>query len=122
MMPPHCTETSLDHDGRLRSCSLSAGHEGDHMGWDCQTWEPPGAVLQRLQRTWGTTHRIAWTGSMWLATARDRRARWRSHVEPTPQQLEASLHRHTAHPPTGIQSIASSVRSGRVCPDGGTVP
>ncbi|PDP86196.1 hypothetical protein CQJ94_18405 [Glycomyces fuscus] len=61
-------------------------------------WEAPGATLARLRAVWGRTHHVAWTGSYWVATARDRRAPHRSHVEPTPGLLERELQRHTGHP------------------------
>ncbi|MFD6953415.1 MULTISPECIES: hypothetical protein [unclassified Nocardiopsis] len=97
--PPVCGETSLDRDTRHLVCVLDTGHDGDHQDARGTRWEPPRTTLVRLRRRWGRTHRVAWTGSYWVATARDRRVRWRSHIEPTPDQLEADLRRHTGHPP-----------------------
>ena len=96
-MPPHCAETSLDDHGIPRSCALEAGHEGDHMGWDATTWEPPGEVLARLRQAWGRTHRIVWIGRMWMATAHDRRTHHRTEIEPTP--LRRDQPRRPRHPP-----------------------
>ncbi|WP_262391655.1 hypothetical protein [Nocardiopsis sp. CNR-923] len=39
-----------------------------------------------------------WTDSLWTATARSRAVKWRTEIEPTPEQLEERLRRH-AHPP-----------------------
>lgn len=97
-MPPHCTETSLDEHGIPRSCSLSAGHDGDHMSWTADTWQDPTEVLPRLTSRWGRTHRVSWTGRLWLATDRNPQSHWRTEVEPTPGQLEASLRRHHGDP------------------------
>ncbi|WP_435107365.1 hypothetical protein [Nocardiopsis synnemataformans] len=101
MMPPHCTEKALDRNGHRRYCVLEAGHEGDHMDRYGRTWEPPGVTLARLQRRWGHTHRVAWTGETWLATAHDPSAPWRSETERTPEQLEESLQRHN---PQGVNA------------------
>jgi len=98
MMPPHCTETSLDTDGIPRSCSLSAGHDGAHMSWTAETWEDPTTVLPRLVSRWGRTHQFAWTGRLWRATDRSPDSHWRTEIEPTPEQLEASLRRHHGEP------------------------
>lgn len=102
-MPPLCSETALDRDGCHRVCVQDVGHDGGHQDVKGYQWEPPGVALDRLRARWGSTHRIAWTGSLWLATAHDRRARWRSHVEPTPDQLEASLRRHAGQPQVPAQ-------------------
>lgn len=93
-MPPHCSETARDCDGRPRHCVLEAGHGGDHLDWRSESWEPPGFTLARLQARWGRTHRVVWTGHMWPATAHDPNADWRTETEPTSQQLEVSLRRH----------------------------
>ncbi|MEE2050290.1 hypothetical protein [Nocardiopsis tropica] len=104
-MPPHCTETSLDRNGIPRACVMEAGHEGDHMDHQARTWEPPGTVLARLRETWGRTHRVVWTGRMWMATAHRRDVDWRTETEPTVEQLEESLRRH------GYQPAAETTRS-----------
>lgn len=107
MMPPHCAETSLDRNGIPRCCVMEAGHEGDHMDRQGGTWEPPGIVLQRLRETWGRTHRIIWTGRMWMATAHRDDVHWRTEVEPTPGQLEESLHAHSRPPARTRASVTS---------------
>ena len=99
VVPPPCGQSALDPGARRRVCAEETGHDGEHVDVTGYRWEAPGAVLARLQQTWESTHRIAWTGTYWVATARDPLSRWRSHVEPTPAQLEADLRRHTGHPP-----------------------
>jgi hypothetical protein len=111
MMPPHCTETSLDRNGVPRCCVIEAGHEGDHMDHQARTWEPPGTVLARLRETWGRTHRIIWTGRMWIATAHRDDVHWRTEVEPTPAQLEESLQKHSRPPDRPRARSASSAPS-----------
>lgn len=90
-MPASCDESSLDQQGRLRQCLLNSGHDGSHRSDAGENWEAPGVVLERLRVKWGRTHRIAWTGTLWMATAYDRRSHWRTEIEPTPEQLEARL-------------------------------
>lgn len=99
MFPPPCTEARINSHGSTRTCCLDTGHDGDHMDAAGNTWEPPGQTLLRLTARWGRTHRIAWTGKLWLATHRDRRSHWRTEIEPTPELLEASLRKHHGHPP-----------------------
>ena len=99
VVPPPCGESALDPGARRRVCVEEAGHGGAHVGGTGYPGGAPRAVLARLRQAWGHTHRIAWTGTYWVATAHDPRSRWRSHVEPTPAQLEADLRRHTGHPP-----------------------
>lgn len=110
MMPPHCTETALDEHSRGRSCSLEAGHDGDHMDWHGQTWEDPRTVLTRLHARWGRTHRIVCTGRLWLATDRNPRSHWRTEVEPTAELLEVRLEEHHGAPsgPPAYQAQATS--------------
>ncbi|MEU0490521.1 hypothetical protein ABZ249_14935 [Nocardiopsis sp. NPDC006139] len=96
MIPRPCGETSLNSGGFRRTCVLDSDHAGDHEDLDGRTWQPPGTVLARLRAAWGDTHRIAWTGSLWVAVHRDPAASWRTHVEPTPAQLEDRLRRHEA--------------------------
>lgn len=103
MIPRACRETALDRDCRHHVCAEDAGHEGDHQDARGYRWEPPRTALDQLQHRWGRTHRVSWTGSYWVATARDRRARWRSHIEPTPGQLERELRRHTGPLPVPAQ-------------------
>ncbi|MFL1376055.1 MULTISPECIES: hypothetical protein [unclassified Nocardiopsis] len=94
MIPPLCGQAALNRNGSRRTCVLDADHPGDHedpTGW---TWQPPETVLAHLRDTWGTTHRIAWTGALWVAVHRDPAAPWRTHVEPTPDQLEDRLRQH----------------------------
>ncbi|MDT0331759.1 hypothetical protein [Nocardiopsis lambiniae] len=98
MIPPPCGHTALDRGGLRRTCVLDTDHDGDHQDVKGRTWRPPETVLDGLRSRWGTTHRIAWTGSMWLATHRDPTAPWRTHVEPTPEQLEERLHQHADRP------------------------
>ena len=95
MMPPHCSETSSDRSGIPRACVMEAGHEGDHLDRRGRTWEPPGVVLVRLRETWGRTHRVVWTGRMWIATAHRPDADWRTTIEPTVEQLEERLRART---------------------------
>ena len=116
MMPPHCAETSLDRNGIPRCCVIEVGHEGDHMDHQGRTWEPPGIVLVRLRETWGSTHRIIWTGRMWIATAHQTDVHWRTEIEPTPGQLETSLHEHS-RPPTRTRTP-----SARPAPGTGSTP
>ena len=99
VIPPPCGESALDMCARRRVCVEDAEHDGEHVDVTGHRWEDPRVALDRLRARYGRTHTIAWTGTYWVATARDRRARWRSHVEPTPAQLEADLLRHTGHPP-----------------------
>lgn len=96
MIPNPCGETALNSGGSRRTCVLDSDHPGDHEASDGWTWQPPETVLARLRAVWGATHRIAWTGSLWVAVHRDPAASWRTHVEPTPAQLEDRLRRHTA--------------------------
>jgi len=51
------------------------------------------ATLRRLQEQWKETHRITCTGRLWIATAHDPNAPWRTEIEDTPDQLEARLRR-----------------------------
>lgn len=99
MTPPPCGETALDRSGSPRTCVLDSAHEGDHFDGRGRSWEPPGVTLARLRRSWGRTHRIVWTGSLWMATAHARTCRWRTVIEPTPAQLEEGLRRHASPPP-----------------------
>lgn len=98
MYPPLCNETRLNQHSFLRACCLDSGHDGDHMEISGATWAPPGETLLRLNARWGRTHRIAWTGRYWLATHRNPYTHWRTEVEPTPEQLEASLRHHHGSP------------------------
>ncbi|MFJ9554422.1 hypothetical protein ACIRPH_11435 [Nocardiopsis sp. NPDC101807] len=84
---------------------IEVGHDGDHMDARGVCWEPPGATLARLNKELGSTHQIAWTGSLWLATARDPAAPHRSEVENTPEQLIAAIRRHNA--PTTPEPVRS---------------
>ena len=86
-----CGNTSLDTSGGVRTCALAQGHTGPHVDTHGHDWEPPEVVLKRLQDRWGATHRIVWTGRMWVATAHRADVPWRTEIEPTPQQLEARL-------------------------------
>lgn len=109
MYPPLCAEIRLNSSGYPRSCCLDAGHDGDHMEISGDTWAPPGETLMKLNARWGRTHRIAWTGRLWLATDRNPSSHWRTEVEPTPEQLEMSLRRHHGPPPgPATESAASS--------------
>ncbi|MES0908533.1 hypothetical protein [Nocardiopsis tropica] len=92
-MPPLCVEARLDACGRRRACVLDRGHDGDHQDLKGESWEPPGVTLARLKKVWGHTHRIVWTGTLWVATAHSRAVPWRTEVEPTPAQLEERLRR-----------------------------
>jgi hypothetical protein len=98
VIPPACRETALDRDCRHHVCTEDAGHEGDHVSVRGHRWKTPRTTLARLREVWGRTHHVAWTGSYWVATARDRRAPHRTHVEPTPELLERELRRHTGQP------------------------
>ncbi|MBB6121912.1 hypothetical protein [Nocardiopsis algeriensis] len=96
---PTCREEARTPQGRPCVCWLDRGHDGDHEDAAGYRWEPPGVALRRLRDTWGGTHRIAWTGTLWIATARSQAAPWRTEIEPTPAQLEDRL-RHRGSPPT----------------------
>ncbi|CAL9435681.1 hypothetical protein SUDANB121_02156 [Nocardiopsis dassonvillei] len=99
-MVPLCAQVALNRGGSRRTCVLDTGHPGDHEDLTGWRWEPPARALERLRTAWGGTHRIAWTGSLWVAVHRDPAAPWRTHVEPTPDQLEERLNQHTAPTPT----------------------
>lgn len=88
---PLCGDTCLNAEGRVRACALDSGHDGPHEDIRSDQWESPGVVLERLRRRWGHTHRIAWTGRLWMATAHDRNVSWRTEIEHTPEQLEERL-------------------------------
>ncbi|MEV2274017.1 hypothetical protein AB0I72_00395 [Nocardiopsis sp. NPDC049922] len=90
-----CPEIGLDPSGFVRRCVLAPGHEDRHEDAKGRRWEPPEVSLPRLRDRWGHAYWIAWTGRMWVATAHDRCAPWRTEVEPTVEQLETRLHRHT---------------------------
>ncbi|CAL9478233.1 hypothetical protein SUDANB121_02996 [Nocardiopsis dassonvillei] len=92
---PLCGESHLDQACARRECLLEEGHTGPHEDVKGRTWEPPERTLERLRSAWGRTHRIAWTGSLWMATHRDPDAPWRTEVEPTPEQLEERLRAHS---------------------------
>ncbi|WP_019610845.1 hypothetical protein [Nocardiopsis sp. CNS-639] len=98
MIPQACRETVLDRTCRHHVCAEDAGHDGDHVSVRGYRWEPPRATLARLRARWEHTHHVAWTGSYWVATAHDRSAPHRSHVEPTPEQLERKLREQPEHP------------------------
>lgn len=91
MTPGECGTERLDTAGRPVACRLDRGHTGDHADARGETWEPAETTLARLRTAYRATHRIAWTGRMWIATARDPKAPWRTEVEPTPEQLETRL-------------------------------
>lgn len=93
-----CGEKRLDAHGRTRTCALTEGHTGPHIDVSGQDWEPPRVTLARLRSRWGSTHRIAWTGTLWVATARRRDVPWRSEIEPTPEQLEERLRTRPTRP------------------------
>ncbi|WP_435108853.1 hypothetical protein [Nocardiopsis synnemataformans] len=98
MLLPACNETTLDSNGRRRVCSEDAGHLGDHVDVKCYRWEPPLLVHARLHERWQDTHHIALLPSgIWLATAHDPEAPWRSEVEFTAAQLEKMLRLHNPH-------------------------
>ncbi|MFY7069564.1 hypothetical protein ACOQFV_27215 [Nocardiopsis changdeensis] len=86
-----CGAERLTPSSTLRRCVLDPHHAGHHQDEGGETWVPPEVVLKRLRAAYGQTHRIAWTGRMWIATNRDPDAPWRSEVEPTPEQLETRL-------------------------------
>ncbi|WP_435111000.1 hypothetical protein [Nocardiopsis synnemataformans] len=95
MIPRACREAALDRDCRHHVCTEDAGHDGEHVSLRGYRWETPTVTLARLRATWGHTHHVAWTGSYWVATAHDRSAPHRSHVEPTPELLERELREQT---------------------------
>lgn len=99
---PLCGEVRLDRQGRRRVCLLDLGHPGRHEDARGERWEPPGPVLERLRSTWGRTHHIAWTGTLWMATHRDRSVPWRTEIEPTPEQLEERLRFRSRDAPSRI--------------------
>ncbi|QKW32422.1 hypothetical protein HUT17_05035 (plasmid) [Nocardiopsis flavescens] len=86
-----CGTERLDSAGHPRTCLLSPHHDGPHEDSKGTTWHRPETTLARLRACYGHTHRIAWTGRMWIATHRDPTAPWRTEVEPTPEQLEERL-------------------------------
>lgn len=100
-MSAQCGDEARDTSGWARVCFLADGHHGPHTDRHGYHWQDARVVLERLQQRWESTHRVSYTGHMWMATAHDPNATWRTHVEPTPEQLEASLQRHvkTSIPP-----------------------
>ncbi|MFL1377397.1 MULTISPECIES: hypothetical protein [unclassified Nocardiopsis] len=102
LFTPLCGESRLDRSGIRRSCLLDRGHDGEHEDARGDRWEPPGLVLERLRATWGRTHRIAWTGALWMATHRDPSVPWRTEIEPTPEQLEERLRTRSRATPSRI--------------------
>jgi hypothetical protein len=86
-----CDDESRDSSGIARFCALDPGHDGQHEDIHGRRWEPVPVVLARLRARWGDTHRIRCTGHMWMALAEDPGSPWATHIEPTPEQLEASL-------------------------------
>lgn len=99
LLQPRCGDTCLSPAGRLRTCELDADHDGPHEDVRGDRWESPGLVLERLRERWGHTHRIVWTGRLWMATAHHRNASWRTEIEPTPEQLEERLRTRSTCPP-----------------------
>lgn len=99
LLAPRCGDTCLNTEGRIRACALDSGHDGPHEDIHSDQWEPQGVVLERLRKRWGHTHRIAWTGRLWMATAHDRNVSWRTEIEHTPEQLEERLRTRGAYPP-----------------------
>lgn len=96
-----CFSECRDAGGRPRVCVLDRDHPDDHEDARGDHWERPELTLERLRAAWGATHRIAWTGALWVAVHRDPAAPWRSEVEPTPEQLEERLRtRQAATAPT----------------------
>jgi hypothetical protein len=101
--PRVCRESALDPACRHHVCTEDAGHDGDHVSLRGYRWETPTVALARLRAAWGRTHHVAWTGSYWVATAHDRDAPHRSHVEPTPKLLERKLQEPTGCPQVPAQ-------------------
>lgn len=97
---PWCDDESRDSSGVARFCALDVGHTGDHEDIHGHRWEPAHVVLARLRERWGDTHDIRLSGHMWKALALRDDAPWRTHVEPTPGQLEASLRARSGLCPT----------------------
>lgn len=93
-----CYSECRDSGGRPRVCVLERDHTGAHEDARGDRWERPETVLERLRETWGATHRIAWTGALWIAVHRDPTAPWRTEIEPTPEQLEERLQTRQAAP------------------------
>lgn len=91
MTDQECGEARLDEHGWVRTCARPPGHDGLHIDARGQDWEPPTVTLERLQNRWGRTHRVVWTGRLWMATAHRHDVPWRTEVEPTPEQLEQRL-------------------------------
>lgn len=67
-------------------------------------------TLARLRAAWGHTHHVAWIGSYWVATAHDRRALYRSHIEPTSKLLELALQELPGRPQVPAQRTRSQAR------------
>ena len=97
--PELCSDKRLTEGGRRRRCVIGVGHDGDQMDADGECWEPPGLTLARLQKTWGAAYWIRWTGTLWLATARDPGAPHRTEIENTPEQLVRAIRLHNAPRP-----------------------
>ncbi|WP_017599183.1 hypothetical protein [Nocardiopsis lucentensis] len=96
-LPPMCPEIGRDHSGYVRRCVLDLDHDGDHQDARGDTWEPPEVALPRLRARWGHSHHIVYLPSgLWMATAYDPNAYWKTEVEPTVEQLDTMIGRHTS--------------------------
>lgn len=93
-----CGAERLNRNSARRTCRLEPGHPGNHQDRDGATWSDPGTTLTRLQDTYGSTHRIAYTGALWVAVHRDPNAPWRTEIEPTAEQLEKRLRTRQSEP------------------------
>lgn len=93
-IPLECGERALDASGMPRVCVKDSGHDGDHADARADAWERPERTLERLIAQWGHLYTIARAGALWKAVARNPHASWRTHIEPTPDQIEARMRTH----------------------------
>ncbi|MEU3307796.1 hypothetical protein [Nocardiopsis sp. NPDC006832] len=80
-------------------CIGRADHPGPHTDDHGRARHLPSEALQELVHRWGRTHRVAYTGTLWVAVHRDPHTHWRTEIEPTPELLEVRLREHHGPPP-----------------------
>ena len=102
-------EGSTDR-GKRWYCIRRADHCGPHTDEYGQARHLPGEVLQELLQRWGRTHRIAYTGTLWVAVHRNPHTHWRTEIEPTPELLQARLRQHHGPPPGPAPELGSVPR------------
>ncbi|WP_435109907.1 hypothetical protein [Nocardiopsis synnemataformans] len=99
-----CDDESRDPSGVARFCVRDPGHASDHEDIHGRRWEPAHVALERLQERWGDTHDIRRSGHMWVALAHNPKP-WATHIEPTPEQLEASIASRSGLCPPSLRGV-----------------